>query len=108
MIRHAVLTGEFPTFADVETWVPNPGQWAALLEEADKENPRSFTNNSWAVGALQAAWSSIVHTPVPTREPCRHFGDALSTSIRIGGDTDTVGAIAGAHHRTRKRESAIR
>ena len=59
--------------------------------------PSSFTKNAWSVGALQAAWSAITHTPVPTEGPaCGHLADALTTAIRIGHDTDTVAAIAGA------------
>ncbi len=47
------------------------------------------------VSALQAAWSAIVHTPVPHEAPSRHLDHALETAIRIGDDTDTVAAIAG-------------
>jgi hypothetical protein len=48
------------------------------------------------VGALQAAWSAIVHTPVPDDQPCRHLQSSLATAIGIGHDTDTVAAISGA------------
>lgn len=37
-----------------------------------------------------------MHTPVPEVEPARHFVDSLTAAIRIGHDTDTVAAIAGA------------
>lgn len=96
MIRHAVLTGEFPTFDDVAQWMPNQQVWRERLREAETQPPSAFTNNAWAVGALQAAWSAITHTPVPATDPSNHLSDALTTAIRIGHDTDTVAAIAGA------------
>jgi hypothetical protein len=70
--------------------------WWALLREAEQQDPGTFTQNAWVVGALQAAWSAITHTPVPTADPEHHLRDALATAIGIGHDTDTVAAIAGA------------
>ena len=97
MIRHAVLAGEFPRFADIEQWMPNADYWRGVLAEAEAQEPGTFTQNGWSVGALQAAWSAITHTPVPEGpEACGHLVDALGTAIRIGHDTDTVAAIAGA------------
>lgn len=97
MIRHAVLHGELPTYNDVAPWVPNGEQWRELLQEAESKPPQSFANNAWSVGALQAAWSAITHTPVPSEgPPCGHLVDSLTTAIRIGHDTDTVAAITGA------------
>ncbi len=96
MIRHAVLHGEFPTFDDIAPWAPRPDHWRGVLAEAEQTSPGAFTENGWSVGALQAAWSAIRHTPVPTRDPAEHLVDALGTAIRIGHDTDTVAAIAGA------------
>lgn len=97
MIRHAVLHGEFPTYDDIAPWVPNGERWRGLLQEAESKPPQSFANNAWSVGALQAAWSAITHTPVPSEgPPCGHLVDSLTTAIRIGHDTDTVAAITGA------------
>lgn len=97
MIRHAVLHGKFPTFDDIAQWAPNPDRWRAVLAEAEDNPPASFSQNAWSVGALQAAWSAITHTPVPADGvPCAHLEDSLTTAIRIGKDTDTVAAIAGA------------
>ncbi|RYC05659.1 ADP-ribosylglycohydrolase family protein [Nocardioides zhouii] len=97
MIRHAVLTGELPTYDDIAAWMPNADHWRGLLAEAETKSPSAFARNGWAVGALQAAWSAITHTPLPTDGPaCGHLVDSLSTAIRIGHDTDTVAAIAGA------------
>lgn len=96
LIRHAVLTGERPTFDDVAAWAPRPDHWRGVLEEAERREPGEFASNAWAVGALQAAWSAITHTPVPDGDPTLHLQHALVTAIRIGHDTDTVAAIAGA------------
>ncbi|WP_110183044.1 ADP-ribosylglycohydrolase family protein [Nocardioides solisilvae] len=96
MIRHAVLTGELPTADDVLPHVPDRERWAEVLGEAEERDPSHFAQNAWVVGALQAAWSAIVHTPVPEAMPCRHLQESLATAIGIGHDTDTVAAIAGA------------
>lgn len=46
---------------------------------------------------MQAAWSAMTHTPVPEGNSAPlHLQHALRTAIRIGHDTDTVAAIAGA------------
>jgi ADP-ribosylglycohydrolase len=106
-IRHAVLTGELPTAGDLLPSMPHPERWAEILEEAERREPREFAQNGWVVGALQAAWSAIVHTPVPDDVPCRHLPDALGTAIAIGHDTDTVAAIAGALLGARWGASAV-
>ena len=73
------------------------------LKEAETSQPSAFAgNNGWVVVALQAAWSAIVHTPVPEEDSAAevfradHLRLALEAAIRIGHDTDTVAAIAGA------------
>ena len=108
MIRHAVLTGEFPSFADIGDWVPNRAKWRDILAEAEAKDAGSFAQNAWSVGALQAAWSAITHTRVPDDDfACRHLTDSLTTAIRIGHDTDTVAAISGALLGARWGMSAI-
>ena len=108
MIRHAVRTGELPTFADIEPWVPEVPYWRDVLAAAEASPPATFSENAWAVGALQAAWSAIVHTPVPSSgDACDHLRDSLTTAIRIGHDTDTVAAIAGALLGARWGASAV-
>ena len=108
MIRHTVLHGTFPIAADVLPLLgETTGDWAAVLAEAETGPTSRFTHNGWVVGALQAAWSAIVHTPVPDPMPCRHLQDALATSIGIGHDTDTVAAIAGAMLGARWGASAV-
>lgn len=96
MIRHAVLTGEFPTADDVLPNLPAADYWREVLREAEERHPTDFTTNGWVVGALQAAWSAITHTPMPDDVPARHLQVSLAVAIGIGHDTDTVAAIAGA------------
>jgi len=108
MIRHAVLNAELPTADGV---LPLLGEtvhdWRAALDEAESKDPKAFHQNGWVVGALQAAWSAITHTPVPQLMPCRHLQDALAVAIGIGHDTDTVAAIAGALLGARWGASAV-
>ncbi|GAA1879780.1 ADP-ribosylglycohydrolase family protein [Lapillicoccus jejuensis] len=96
-VRHAVVHGEL----DVRVGLGSLGadaaaRWASWLDEAEQREPGSFSPNGFVVTALQAAWSAIAHTPVSPDDPPRHLADALETAIRIGDDTDTVAAIAGA------------
>ena len=108
MIRHAILHGTFPTSDDV---LPLLGDtvldWGEVLAKAESTPPEVFTENGWVVGALQAAWSAIQHTPVPDEMPCLHLQHALATAIGIGHDTDTVAAIAGALLGARWGASAV-
>lgn len=97
-IRHAVLRGELDVRRGLVWLDPEAAAyWADRLDEAEAGPPARFRPNGWAVSALQAAWSAIVHAPLPDSGPaCGHLGDALTTSIGIADDTDTVAAIAGA------------
>lgn len=81
--------------------------WRDLLHAARTDAPASFTPNGFVVSALQAALSAIHHTPIPTDEPARHLRDALVAAVRIGNDTDTVAAIAGALLGARWGSSAV-
>jgi hypothetical protein len=101
-IRHAILTGALDARIGLQH-IPS-GQrdmWAARLDAAENAQPSDFTNNGWVVEALQAAWSAITTTPIPTDHPaegvCRadHLRLALDAAVRGGNDTDTVAAIAG-------------
>lgn len=96
-IRHAVLFGEFEIRAGLDHLDDEAAAyWDERLDEAEVGPPSRFNPNGWVVSALQAAWSAIVHTPVPAAAPWEHLRDSLDTAIRIGHDTDTVAAIAGA------------
>jgi ADP-ribosyl-[dinitrogen reductase] hydrolase len=72
--------------------------WAQLIDEACERPPVDFhENNGWVIHAFQAALSAIVSTPVPgDAAPCGHLVNAIGAAVRSGGDTDTVGAIAGS------------
>jgi ADP-ribosylglycohydrolase len=70
-------------------------RWRDLLEEATTGDLERFHPNGWTVRTLQIAYGAI-HRAHGSLE------DALATAIRVGDDTDTVAAVAGAllgaHH----------
>ena len=108
-IRHAILHADFDIRAGLD-YLDDEGveYWRERFDDAEQSEPGRFTPNGWAVAALQAAWSAIVHTPVPAEGPeCRHLVDSLRTAIGIGDDTDTVAAIAGALLGARWGASAV-
>jgi ADP-ribosylglycohydrolase/protein-tyrosine phosphatase len=102
-ISHAVRTGRL----DVRIGLRHIDSsrrdlWSKRLDEAESSRPSDIPNNGWVVAALQAAWSAIATTPVPTCDPASgvfradHLRLALDAAVRSGHDTDTVAAIAGA------------
>lgn len=97
-IRHAVLEGEYDVRSGLALLPPAAAAfWSERLDEAEQSEPATFNPNGYVVLALQAAWSAIVHTPIPTDgEPCGQLVTALENAVKIGHDTDTVAAIAGA------------
>ena len=107
-IRRAILDAELDLRAGLDYLDEEAVEyWTDRIDEAEQSEPGRFTPNGWVVTALQAAWSAIVHTPVPATHPCRQFGDGLVTAIAIGDDTDTVAAIAGALLGARWGASAV-
>ncbi|OBH59468.1 ribosylglycohydrolase [Mycobacterium colombiense] len=101
-IRHAILTGVIDARIGLcHLPADRRDTWAARLDAAELAPPASFPNNGWVVTALQAAWSAIATTPVPTEDPAAgifradHLRLALDAAVRCGNDTDTVAAIAG-------------
>jgi ADP-ribosylglycohydrolase len=75
-------------------------QWLAWIDAAERPDAApSLHGNGFTVTALQAAWHAITTTPVPAEGDgmfaCEHLQHALAAAVRIGGDTDTVAAIAG-------------
>ena len=81
--------------------------WEERIDEAVQLPQEAFDENGWVVWAFQAALSAIVHTPVPAGEPAHHLAEVLRTAVMIGGDTDTVAAIAGALVGARWGKSAL-
>lgn len=75
--------------------------WAGWLDDAERPEPATdLTANGFTVTALQAAWHAITALP-PLPDGVAYPGAvhlplALSAAVRIGQDTDTVAAIAGA------------
>ena len=70
--------------------------WRERIREARTLPPATFSPNGFVVTALQAALAAVAQTPVPEDAPWRHLPLALQAAVRIGHDTDTVAAIAGA------------
>ncbi|WP_336707971.1 ADP-ribosylglycohydrolase family protein [Oerskovia sp. USHLN155] len=88
--------------------------WAAWIADAEQDRPTADLGaNGFTVTAFQAAWHAIASTKVPdggaqlerdgsaassgaVAERAPHTLRALQAAVRIGGDTDTVAAIAGA------------
>lgn len=101
-VRHAVVDGTFTIVDGLDLLdADRRDRWRDFLDAAQIQPPETFHRNGWTVTALQAAWSSIAHTPVPAHDPASgsfealHVQHSLETAIRIGHDTDTVAAIAG-------------
>ncbi|WP_375388364.1 ADP-ribosylglycohydrolase family protein [uncultured Amnibacterium sp.] len=87
-IRHAILTGDLNLRAGLDAIDESRRDgWAERIDEAEEKQPRDFPSNGWAGGALQGAWSAIVHGD--------DLVDILERAVRGGKDTDTVAAIAG-------------
>lgn len=93
-IDAAVATGVIPDLGEGLPHIAGErrDRWAGIIGQAGTEPPGAFIPNGFVVTALQAAWASIVQTP--DRGPA-HLEEALIAAVRIGGDTDTVAAIAG-------------
>ena len=102
-IQHAIEAGDFDPYIGIDL-IPaaRRDRWTSRLQEAQTADATAFPRNGWVVHALQAAWSLIARTPVPADAPeagCypgTHLRLVLEGAARLAGDTDTVGAIAGA------------
>ena len=94
-IRHTVLTGELDARVGL-TRLPGDHQerWSRLLAQAERQPPATFLDgldDGGVVQAIQAAWSTIMHTEVLPYDPERHLVDALES---LRGVRATVTAIA--------------
>ena len=84
--------------------------WEEAVRAAEVQPTGQWSRNGFTVTALQAAHGAITRTPVPSAapaEPAGHLAAALVAAVRIGGDTDTVAAIAGMVLGARWGASAI-
>lgn len=102
-IRSTVRAGELPDLHDGLAHLPasRRDEWRTWIDEAETRPPEAFNPNGYVVSALQAAWSAIVHVPDAG------LVEGLGAAIRIGNDTDTVAAIAGALLGARWGASAV-
>lgn len=91
--RHAVLEGELDLSVGIE-YLPaeRADLWRSRIDAVRWGADAWGRNTGWVVGALQAAWWAITNTAAVGPE---HFEQALRQVISLGGDTDTVAAIAG-------------
>jgi ADP-ribosylglycohydrolase len=99
-VRVAVVDARLDVRAGLDLLPPDRrGAWAAWLDDAEAPRPAAdLRANGFTVTALQAAWRAIAGTTPPAGDPdgTVHLPGALAAAVRIGGDTDTVAAIAGA------------
>lgn len=93
-VSAAVASGEIPDLRDGLERLPRTRRdaWSELIAAAEEQPPGAFTPNGYVTTAFQAAWSSITHTAAGSD----HFRSGVTQAVRIGDDTDTVAAIAGA------------
>ena len=106
-IRHAILFENFDGIQLAINDLPSFRQnyWNDLFDEADAVSDASeFTNNGWVIHAIQAAFKVIMSTATETPE---HLVLGIEAAVRVGNDTDTVAAIAGALLGARWGYSAI-
>lgn len=93
-VRRAVTGGGIDVAAGLDL-VADPGRWGAVLDEAAGGDLARFRPNGWTVRTLQVAYGAILRADADPEA-------ALATAIRVGDDTDTVAAVAGAllgaHH----------
>lgn len=100
-IVHAIETGELHVEQGIAALpVERRQRWRDLIAEAEQGMPWEQTaKNGWVVGALQGAWSAIVHGTT--------LEETLELAVRCGNDTDTVAAIAGSLAGARYGVSAL-
>lgn len=104
-MRVAVLDGELDIRAGMDLILESSRDaWEQILADADNGiiDPRS---NGYTVSALQCAWFAVRSTLDLFGEGAVYEG--LRQAVKLGGDTDTVAAIAGALLGARWGESAV-
>jgi ADP-ribosylglycohydrolase len=106
-IRHAILFENFDGIQLAINELPSFRQlyWNDIFDLADEAKSASdLTKNGWVIHAIQAAYKSIMITATETPE---HLVLGIEEAVRVGNDTDTVAAIAGALLGARWGYSAI-
>ncbi len=93
-IAHAIKRGTGPeqTYARALAWArdtcPEPAVISALERAASEPPADYYTHQGWVLIALQNAFFQVLHAP--------SLEEAVVTTVRAGGDTDTNAAICGA------------
>lgn len=100
-VRVAVTEQRLDVRAGLDLLDPDAAaRWSAWIADAERARPAAdLRQNGFTVTALQAAWHAIATTSAPqgsTFAGRDHLAAALQAAVSIGGDTDTVAAIAGA------------
>lgn len=102
-VRLAVVAARLDVHAGLDLLPPGRRDaWRAWLDDAASPHPAAdLRANGFTVTALQAAWHAITRSVPPLPEGVEvpghvHLPLALAAAVRIGGDTDTVAAVAGA------------
>ena len=106
-IRHAILFENFDGIQLAINDLPSFRQsyWNELFDATESvQDASEFSNNGWVIHAIQAAFKVIMSTSTETPE---HFVLGIEAAVRVGNDTDTVAAIAGALLGARWGYSAI-
>ena len=106
-IRHAIMFENFDGIQLAINELPSFRQlyWNDIFDQADEAKSASdFTKNGWVIHAIQAAYKAIMATATETPE---HLVLGIEEAVRVGNDTDTVAAIAGALLGARWGYSAI-
>src|SRR5690606_31264408 len=100
-VRVAVVAQRLDVRAGLDLLEPDAAaRWSGWIADAEAPRPAAdLGQNGFTVTALQAAWRAIATTSAPegSRSAGRdHLVAALQAAVAVGGDTDTVAAIAGA------------
>jgi hypothetical protein len=102
-LREGRLDGIFDGLALLEP--DGRGYWHSAIHDAETAPLEALRNNGFVVTALQSAWRAIVSTQCDSGPA--HLEAALRAAVAMGGDTDTVAAIAGALLGARYGVSAV-
>lgn len=113
-VRLAVADGRLDVHAGLDLLpAERRDAWRARLDDAASDRPQTdLRANGFTVTALQAAWHAVARSVPPLPEGVEvpgqvHLPLALAAAVRIGGDTDTVAAIAGALLGARYGDGAV-
>lgn len=94
-VEHAIQSGTDFNYGHMRDGLhyltERQSEWAGIIGEAETTSPHKFRGNLAVVPAFQAAWSTVAHTLALSAG----YEYGVQLAIDIGGDTDTIAAIAG-------------